>query len=137
MEKSFTGFLEHFLTIWRTSDLEGMMEIISEDYAARETDGEELFDFGFAESAEGWQNGFDYIKESNAKWALTVRAVLPLRETETMAIIEAAIEKDSQISDHANLFFYTFSSGEGDWKLVRAYVEAGVERLRLGQMEVG
>ncbi|MFC4409087.1 hypothetical protein ACFOZY_01415 [Chungangia koreensis] len=128
MKQSFEEFLQVYLSIWESSDLEGMKRIISEDYRAREITGEEILDFGFEESVEGWKNGFEYVVQNNAKWDISIHSVFPLRNNQVMAVIEAAMIIDKEKLPHANLFFSTFSQSGNEWKLVRSYIEAGVQR---------
>ncbi|WP_053216109.1 hypothetical protein [Guptibacillus hwajinpoensis] len=44
-----------------------------------------------------------------------------------LAIIYASIKEDGEQSETGNVFFDTFRKGvQGNWKLVRSYIEAGV-----------
>lgn len=128
MKQSFREFLQDYLNVWESSDLEGMKRIISKEYQAREISGKDILDFGYEESIEGWKNGFDFVTQSNAQWVVSIHSVIPLKNDLEMAVIEAAIIVDRVSSTQANLFFSTFSHTDGEWKLIRSYIEAGVQR---------
>ena len=67
------------------------------------------------------------FKNDGTKWVLKKLAVTPLRRNEMLAIIFASIEVDGKQSETGNVFFNTFRKGvQGNWKLVRSYIEAGV-----------
>ena len=58
---------------------------------------------------------------------MRIVSVLPLRGDETRAIISATIVIQGEGLETANLFFQTFKKyNQGDWKLVRSYIEAGI-----------
>ena len=127
MDKSFSIFLNTYLDAWRNSSLVDLKELISPCYEAREITGGSIDDFGYDESLNGWEQGFNFAKESNAGWDIRVISILPLREDETMAILSATLVIQGERLKTANLFFQTFRKyNQGDWKLVRSYIEAGI-----------
>ena len=127
MDDSFSIFLDTFLDAWRTSSLVELKELIAQEYQGREIAGGDISDFGYEESVNGWKQGFDFAKENNAQWNIKVVSILPLREDELMAIISATLVIQGKSLETANLFFDTFKQFyNGDWKLVRSYIEAGI-----------
>lgn len=101
--------------------------IISIDYKAREISGGEVVDFGYEEAINGWEQGFNFVKENDAQWELNEISILPLRDDETMAILSATLVIEGKSLETVNLFFQTFKRNEdNNWKLVRSYIEAGV-----------
>ena len=127
MDKSFTIFLDTYLDAWRNSSLVDLKELISPSYEAKEITGGKIDDFGYDESLNGWEQGFNFAKESNAQWNIRIVSILPLREDETMAILSATMVIQGESLETANLFFQTFKKyNQGDWKLVRSYIEAGI-----------
>lgn len=128
MEQSFRESLDVFLDAWRASSLGKLERFISKDYQAREiTSDGEIVDFGYEESICGWEQGFDFVRKNQAHWILREISILPLRKNEKMVILSATMLVKDKILDTANLFFETFKmNGEGQWKLVRSYIEAGV-----------
>ena len=127
MDNSFTIFLDTYLDAWRNSSLEDLKELISQSYEAREITGGNIVDFGYVESLNGWEQGFNFAKENNAQWNIRVVSIVPLRKDETMAILSATMVIQGESLKTANLFFQTFKKyNQGDWKLVRSYIEAGI-----------
>ena len=127
MNNSFSVFLDTYLDVWRNSSLADLREVISPDYKAREIAGNDIVDFGYEESVNGWEQGFNFAKENNAQWNIKVVSILPLREDETMAILSATMIIQGKTLGTANLFFQTFKKySHKDWKLVRSYIEAGI-----------
>lgn len=127
MNHSFSRFLDTYLNVWRDSSITGLKDFISEEYKAREITGGTIEDFGYKESLNGWEQGFQFAKETNAQWKIHVVSILPLRENETMAILSASLVNNGKSLDTANLFFQTFQrNNSSDWKLVRSYIEAGI-----------
>ncbi|MGA4515747.1 flavoprotein [Solibacillus silvestris] len=127
MDNSFTIFLDTYLDAWRNSSLVDLKELISQTYEAREITGGNIVDFGYVESLNGWEQGFNFAKENNAQWNIRVVSILPLRKDETMAILSATMVIQGESLKTANLFFQTFKKyNQGDWKLVRSYIEAGI-----------
>ncbi|MGF2616495.1 nuclear transport factor 2 family protein [Rossellomorea aquimaris] len=124
----FESFIEDFMEIWSSSDLERLAAAMSRDYKAREvTSNGEIVDFGYEESIQGWEQGFSYAKESGSKWLLKTLWTTSLRDDEAMAIISASMIIDGKPLETANLFFDTFKKIDGKWLLIRSYVEAGVK----------
>ncbi|MFJ8064609.1 flavoprotein [Psychrobacillus sp. NPDC096426] len=127
MQSSFSMFLDAYLDVWRDSSLTDLKNLISTDYEAREITDGEIVDFGYEESLDGWEQGFKFAKENNAQWNINVISILPLRETETMAILSATLVIQGKSLETANLFFQTFKKNSmNDWKLVRSLIEAGI-----------
>ncbi|MBM7665821.1 hypothetical protein JOC25_002314 [Solibacillus kalamii] len=127
MDNSFSIFLDTYLDAWRNSSLADMKDLISQSYEAREITGGNIVDFGYEESLNGWEQGFNFAKESNAQWNIRVVSILPLRKDETMAILSATMVIQGESLKTANLFFQTFKKyNRGEWKLVRSYIEAGI-----------
>ncbi|MEK3980887.1 flavoprotein [Psychrobacillus sp. FSL K6-2836] len=130
MDKSFAVFLDIYLDVWRASSLKDMKNLISQDYEAREITGGDIVDFGYEESVYGWEHGFNFAKENNAQWNINVISILPIRESETIAILSATMVIQGKSLDTANLFFQTFQKNSlNDWKLVRSYIEAGIPNV--------
>ncbi|MEK4531471.1 flavoprotein [Solibacillus sp. FSL K6-1554] len=127
MDNSFSIFLDTYLDAWRNSSLEDLKELISQSYEAREITGGNIVDFGYVESLNGWEQGFNFAKENNAQWNIRVVSIVPLRKDETMAILSATMVIQGESLKTANLFFQTFKKyNQVDWKLVRSYIEAGI-----------
>lgn len=127
MHSSFSVFIDTYLNVWKNSSLVDLRELMSQDYKAREITGNDIVDFGYEESVNGWEQGFNFVKENNAKWNIKVVSILPLREDETMAILSATMIIQGETLGTANLFFQTFKkNSNNDWKLVRSYIEAGI-----------
>lgn len=123
----FRPFLDQYLAVWKNSSLEEMKEMISEDYQAREITGGKIEDFGYAQSIIGWEQGFQFVKESGAVWELTMLSLLPLRDDETMVIILAQMFINGEKYENGNLFFQTFKlDDKHNWKLIRSYIEAAI-----------
>lgn len=125
MESSFNKFHEHYLEVWKTSSLAELKGIISHEYQAREIAGGKVFDFGYEESFRGWEQGFKFVVENNAKWDLKELSRISLRDHEVMSILSAQLVIDGKPLGTGNLFFQTFAYDFG-WKLVRSYIEAGI-----------
>ena len=127
MDNSFSIFLDTFLDAWRTSSLMDLKELIAQEYQGREITGGDIADFGYEESVNGWEQGFNFAKKNNAQWNIKVVSTLPLREDETMVILSATMVIQGKSLETANLFFDTFKKfNNRDWKLVRSYIEAGI-----------
>jgi hypothetical protein len=125
----FQTFLARFLDAWSQSSLEELSGMICDSYQAREiTSTGEVLDFGYEESIQGWKQGFQFVRERESEWVLKTVSTIPLRDDETMAVISASMIIDGQLLETANLFFDTFKEKDGEWKLVRSYVEAGIQR---------
>jgi hypothetical protein len=139
MDQSFRRFLDTFLDIWRSSSIDGLKDFISKDYQAREITEGEIVDFGFEESVQGWEQGFNFVKENNAQWKLYEISIMPLKDNEVMAVIFATMVIGGKSLATGNLFFYTFKKDHSEnWKLIRSYIEAGIanENLNLSEMSL-
>ncbi|MCA1063993.1 flavoprotein [Rossellomorea sp. AcN35-11] len=122
-------YLDAFLEAWKNSSFIEFESFISTDYQAREIRDGEIVDFGYEESIQGWKQGFQYVRENQGEWEVKEVSVIPLKEDEVMAILSAAIVMEGKPFETCHLFFHTFKKGENDdWKLVRSYIETGVER---------
>ncbi|WP_347551735.1 flavoprotein [Pseudalkalibacillus hwajinpoensis] len=134
----FQEFLDSFLTSWENSSLEEVTYVISESYQAREVSSQsEVVDFGYKESIEGWKQAFKSFKKDKTTWELTELAVNPLRRNEMLAIIWASISVDGNQSETGSVFFDTFRKGtQGNWKLVRSYIEAGIPRENVTEFQM-
>ncbi len=130
----FKEFLEEFLTSWQNSSLDEIKYKISDSYQAREISSQsEVYDFGYEESIQGWEQAFTAFQNDGTNWVLKKITVTPLRRNEMLAIIFASIEVDGNQSETGNVFFNTFRKGaEGKWKLVRSYIEAGIPIEHVG-----
>ena len=127
MDTTFKKFLDSYLNSWRNSSLVEMKDLLTHDYQAREFTNGEIVDFGYQESINGWEQGFQFVKENDAVWVINVLASNPLRENEYFVIISATMVINGKLLDTGNLFFDTFKMGiNQEWKLVRSYIEAGV-----------
>ncbi|XXM71347.1 flavoprotein [Lysinibacillus sphaericus] len=127
MNDTFEGFLEEFLAAWKKSSITEMERFISLDYQAREISNGDMFDFGYEDSINGWEQGFQFVNENEARWDINQLFTLPLKEDEVMAVLSATIIIEGNSMATANMFFNTFKNVEGSgWKLVRSYIEAGV-----------
>ncbi|WLR58788.1 flavoprotein [Guptibacillus hwajinpoensis] len=124
----FEEFLDDFLSSWRNCSLDEIKYKISDTYQAREISSQsERYDFGYEESIQGWDQAFSAFQKDGTKWVLKKLAVTPLRRNEMLAIIFASIEVDGKQSETGSVFFDTFRKGvQGNWKLVRSYIEAGI-----------
>lgn len=135
MELSFNQFHEHYLELWKTSSLAELKGIISQEYQAREIAGGKVSDFGYEESIRGWEQGFKFVIENNAKWELKELSRISLREHEVMSILTAQLVIDGKTLGTCNLFFQTFAYDFG-WKLVRSYIEAGIPIVPMSEIIV-
>lgn len=136
MDNSFRQFLDTFLDVWRASSLIELKDIISKDYKAREITGGEIVDFGYEESINGWEQGFNFVKENKAQWKLNEISILSLRDDETMVILSATLVVQGKSLETANLFFQTFKKTSiNDWKLVRSYIEVGIPNDKINSIQ--
>ncbi|WP_270180791.1 flavoprotein [Alkalihalobacillus sp. CinArs1] len=135
--KNFDEFLDEFLESWRQSSIDGVKYKISDSYQAREiTSQSEIYDFGYTESVKGWEQAFTAFKKDGTQWDLKKVSVTPLRRNEMLAVIWASISAGGKRSETGNLFFNTFRKGvQGEWKLVRSYIEAGVPQENITKIE--
>ncbi|WP_102027715.1 flavoprotein [Salirhabdus sp. Marseille-P4669] len=136
MDTSFRTFLDSFFTTWRNSAIHKLKEIISKDYQAREVvSSGEISDFGYEESIQGWEQGFTFAMDNNAEWELEELSILPLRDDEILVILSASMIIDGNSLETANVFFDTFKKNAyGEWKLVRSYIEAGINKENLSRV---
>ncbi|MBS8264265.1 flavoprotein [Mesobacillus boroniphilus] len=125
MESSFNRFHENYLEAWKKSSLSELKPMISREYQAREITGGKISDFGYDESIRGWEQGFNFVRENNAKWELNEIKRIHLREHEVLSIITAKLIIGGNPLETGNLFFQTYTYDFG-WKLIRSYIEAGI-----------
>ena len=127
MVDHFRKFLNNYLACWSNSSLVEMKELISPNYQAREITNGEILDFGYNESLNGWEQGFNFVEENEAEWDLNEIYSIPLRKDECLSVISASLVINGKRLDSANLFFQTFKLEHNtDWKLIRSYIEAGI-----------
>ncbi|MDM5317096.1 flavoprotein [Fictibacillus sp. b24] len=136
MLSSFQIFYKEFKESWRNSSIAGIKEVLSLDYQAREIRDQDIVDFEYAESIEGWSQAFNQLQEQNAQWILKEVGVIPLRENEVLAILWASLIIDDRQLETANLFFITFRWKDGKWKLIRSYIEAGLPSEKMECFEL-
>lgn len=126
----FDTFLEEYLTGWRNCSLEVIKLSTWEDFQAREVreiDGEILVqDYGYAESIKGWKEAFDAFQDKEVKWAFHEVNRMPLRQGEILISFWVTLELDGVKVQSAHYFTDTFKQMNGDWKLIRSYIEASV-----------
>jgi len=136
MESTFRQFLNSYLAAWRSSSITDLKEMISSDYQAREITGGEIDDFGYEESINGWEQGFQFVKENNAEWIVEEISIIPLRADETMVILSATMTINGKMLETANLFFETLRRNSHDeWKVVRSYIETGIPINQLNRTQ--
>ncbi|KQL54178.1 flavoprotein [Heyndrickxia shackletonii] len=136
MDNTFRQFLDSYIDVWRTSSITELKDLISIDYKGREITGGEIVDFGYEESINGWEEGFKFVQENNARWVLNEISIFPLRVDETLVILSATMVINGKSLETANLFFQTFKKNNiGDWKLVRSYIEAGIPNGNLNLVQ--
>ncbi|WP_077618175.1 flavoprotein [Bacillus sinesaloumensis] len=137
MDHHFKTFLDSYLDAWTNSSLTEMRGFISNQYKGREISGNDIVDFGFEESIKGWEQGFKFVREHNAKWELNLISVNPLRVDEVLVIISASMIINGEPLHSANLFFQTFKKVSSiQWKLVRSYIEAGIPKENINKMQL-
>lgn len=136
MDNTFRQFLDSYIDVWRTSSITELKDLISIDYKGREITGGEIVDFGYEESINGWEEGFKFVQENNARWVLNEISIFPLRVDETLVILSATMVINGKSLETANLFFQTFKKNNiGDWKLVRSYIEARIPNVNLSLVQ--
>lgn len=134
MNGSFRQFLDRYLEAWRTSSLTELTQVIAKEYQAREITDEEIVDFGYEESINGWEQGFTFVKANNAQWMINEISTIPLRGNEILVVLSATILIKGKSLETSNLFFQTFKqTNKDDWKLVRSYIEAGIPNVNLNK----
>jgi hypothetical protein len=135
MDQSFRVFLESFKESWKRSSIDDLKKAISNDYQAREIRKRDIFDFGYDESIEGWEQAFNQFRGKDVQWVLTEVGIIPLSENEVMAILWASIIIEGKSLDTANLFFQTFRLENEEWQLVRSYIEAGLPLSKMNEIQ--
>ncbi len=61
------------------------------------------------------------------EWVYTDHSITQLKEDEWQAAFWVSIIVEGEKLPTSNLFFDTFKHLNGEWKLVRSYIEAGVQ----------
>ena len=137
MEETFRVSLNSYLESWRSSSLAELKEFLSTDYMSRETSKGEIVDFGYEESIQGWEQGFNYVTENKAEWNVKEIAIMPLKAGENLVILSATIMINGNSIGTSNLFFETFKQdpSTSKWQLVRSYVETGVINENIDKIE--
>jgi hypothetical protein len=135
MDQSFHAFLESFKDSWKRSSIDDLKKVISNDYQAREIRKRDIFDFGYDESIDGWEQAFNQFRGKNMQWVLTEVGIMPLSENEVMAIMWASLIIEGKSLDTANLFFQTFRLVNEEWQLVRSYIEAGLPLSKMNEIQ--
>jgi hypothetical protein len=135
MDQSFRVFLESFKELWKRSSIDDLKKVISNDYQAREIRKRDIFDFGYDESIEGWEQAFNQFRGKDVQWVLTEVGIIPLSENEVMVILWASIIIEGKSLDTANLFFQTFRLENEEWHLVRSYIEAGLPLSNMNEIQ--
>ncbi|CAM5215731.1 Flavoprotein OS=Ureibacillus acetophenoni OX=614649 GN=SAMN05877842_11964 PE=4 SV=1 [Ureibacillus acetophenoni] len=137
MEETFRVSLNSYLESWRSSSLAELKEFISTDYMCREISKGEIVDFGYEESIQGWEQGFNYVTENKAEWNVKEIAIMPLKAGENLVILSATIMINGNSIGTSNLFFETFKQDPSNskWQLVRSYVETGVINENIDKIE--
>jgi hypothetical protein len=123
VESSFTKFHKRYFDIWQTGSLSQMKEIISQEYQAREVTDGKVIDFGYEESIRGWEQGFKFVLDNNAKWDIKEISRVCLGDHQIMSILTVTLNIAGKPLETGNLFFQTFSY-DFSWKLVRSYIES-------------
>jgi hypothetical protein len=88
--------------MWKRFSREELKNFISKEYQARE-----IIVFGYDESIEGWQQGFQFVSDSGARWDLKEIAIVPLREDAMLVIISATMVIQNKSLKKENIFFQT------------------------------
>lgn len=124
--EDFHTFLDLYLSKWKAADFDFMEKVIDESFQGIEIRDGNISTHGKESSVTGWHQAFNYFKDKEMEWLLSPISTLPLNEIEMIAIIRATMTLDGKLIDTSNLFFQTFSSNNGKWKLIRTYEETGV-----------
>ncbi|MFP7479385.1 hypothetical protein [Terribacillus saccharophilus] len=124
--EDFHTFLQQYLSSWKAANLDFMKIVIDESFKGIEIRDGIASTHGKEASVTGWSQAFTYFKDKDMEWILSPTTILPLNENEMMAIIRATMTLEGKLIDTSNLFFQTFSSKSGEWKLIRTYEETGV-----------
>ncbi|UTR10671.1 flavoprotein [Evansella sp. LMS18] len=135
MNNNFQETIDRFLTAWRNSSLSDLSRFIDDSYQAREIRDGEPQDFGYEESIKGWEQAFGFVRENNGEWVVNQISAMELNEDEVMAVLTGTLILNGEIMKTGNLFFETFKkSSDGEWRIVRSYIETGVPMKKLNKM---
>ncbi|MFP7254703.1 hypothetical protein SFC02_10410 [Terribacillus goriensis] len=124
--ENFHTFLNRYLSNWKAANLDFMENTIDDAFQGIEIREGITSTHKKEASVTGWSNAFNYFEDKDMEWILSPISILPLNENEMMAIIRATMTLEGKLIDTSNLFFQTFSSKNGEWKLIRTYEETGV-----------
>ncbi|WP_181347185.1 flavoprotein [Thalassobacillus sp. CUG 92003] len=129
IETEFAPFFQTFKERAKQGDIAYLKSVISKDLAARENRHGSIIDYGYEESIEGWGQAFDFFADQDMQWVYTDHSTIQLKVGEVMATFWISLVLDGKKSETANLFVNTYQKDpmSGEWKLVRTYIEAGVE----------
>ncbi|SDP11764.1 hypothetical protein ACJA3J_01410 [Halobacillus sp. SY10] len=123
----FQTFYEEYKRRASQHDLVYLKKVTSRNLEAREIRHGELVDYSYEESIEGWHQAFEHFKDQNMDWIYTDHSVTQLNENTQLAAFWVSIRLNGEILGTSNLFFDTFEKRDGEWQLVRCYIEAGVQ----------
>ncbi|WP_226585537.1 hypothetical protein [Halobacillus litoralis] len=123
----FKTFFEQFKERAGRQDLNYLKETISEDLQAREIRNGEVVDYHFEDSISGWKQAFDYFAEKDMEWIYTDHSFIQLCDDEWLAAFWVSIYLEGKLLESSNLFFNSYRYENDHWKLIRTYIEAGVE----------
>lgn len=127
----FSTFYESFKDRARSQDLAFLKETIAEDLIAREIRDGEVVDYGYEESIEGWKQAFDHFENMDMTWVYTDHSMTQTKDKEWIVSFWVSIVLDGEPIPNSNLFFDTFQQTDEGWKLIRSYIESGVQNPHL------
>ncbi|WP_416731756.1 flavoprotein [Fictibacillus sp. JL2B1089] len=136
MKESFDEFYKEYLDSWRHFSIKGIEKVVSPEYTAREIRGNEVYDFGYEESIDGWNHAFNELRGKNAEWILKDDVIVSLKEDEMLTIIWASLIIEDNPIKTASLFFQTFRWEKGCWKMVRSYIETEIPIEKMLSLEL-
>ncbi|MGI8316347.1 hypothetical protein [Halobacillus mangrovi] len=111
----------------RKQDLDFLKETISDQLVVREIRQDEVIDYSYEDSIEGWKQAFGHFQDKDMTWIYTDHCLTELKENEWLASFWVSIELEGELLGSSNLFFNTYKKEKDTWQLVRTYIEAGVE----------
>ncbi|RWZ52211.1 flavoprotein [Halobacillus fulvus] len=123
----FLSFFEEFKERAGNHDLDYLKTTISEGFQAREVRQGEAVDYGYTESVQGWKEAFEHFENFETTWTYTDHSITQTKDNEWMAAFWVSLTIDGEQMPTSNLFFDTFKKEAEGWKLVRSYIEAGVQ----------
>lgn len=123
----FQSFYETFKQHARQQDLDFLKETLSDQLVAREIRQDEVIDYSYEASIEGWKQAFEHFKNKDMTWIYTDHSLTKLKENEWLASFWVSIELEGELLGSSNLFFNTYKKENDTWQLIRTYIEAGVQ----------